>query len=149
MTCRHTNFLVDKSYSIYTNYISLMTTHIDMSWHLELNDMSTHKIPCHQELYISYNKTNSKMPSVKWRPFCLGLNEIVIPYGDIYLGRHWFRQWLAAWGQQTITWTNVDFSLVRFCGDVWFQSECRMYYMYSLLCVWKSHYCLNSQGPMS
>ena len=36
MTCRHTDFLVDKSYSIYTNNICLMTTHIDMSWHLEL-----------------------------------------------------------------------------------------------------------------
>ena len=33
-----------------------MTTHIDMSWHLELNDMSTHKIPCRQELsFLNFN----------------------------------------------------------------------------------------------
>ena len=30
--------------------------------------------------------------------------------------QHWLRWWLVAWRQQTITWTNVDFSLVRFCG---------------------------------
>ena len=42
-----------QSYSICTNYICLMTTHIQMSWHLELNYMLTHKIPCWQELYLS------------------------------------------------------------------------------------------------
>ena len=30
-----------------------MTTHIDMSWHLELNNLSTHKIPYRQELYLT------------------------------------------------------------------------------------------------
>ena len=34
-----------------------MTTDVDMSWHLELNDMSTHKFPCRQELYTEIIKT--------------------------------------------------------------------------------------------
>ena len=36
--------------------------------------------------------------------------------GDIDLGQHWLWQWLVAWWQQAIDWTNVDFPLVRFCG---------------------------------
>ena len=32
-------------------------------------------------------------------------------YGDIDLGQHWLR-----WRHQSVTWTNDDFSLVRFCG---------------------------------
>ena len=35
---------------------------------------------------------------------------------DRDLGQHWLRYWLAAWWHQAITWINVDFSLVRFCG---------------------------------
>ena len=34
----------------------------------------------------------------------------------IDLGQHWLRWWLVAWHLQAITWTDVDFSLVRFCG---------------------------------
>ena len=30
--------------------------------------------------------------------------------------QHWLRQWLVAWRHQAITWTNVDFSLVRLPG---------------------------------
>ena len=39
-----------------------------------------------------------------------------MPYGDIDLGQHWLRLWLVAWRQQAITWANVDFSSVKFCG---------------------------------
>ena len=35
-------------------------------------------------------------------------------YGDIYLDHHWLR--LLVWRHKTITWTNVYFSLVKFCG---------------------------------
>ena len=41
-----------------------------------------------------------------------GLNT---PYGDMNLGQHWSRYWLAAWRHQVITWTNVDIPL-RFSG---------------------------------
>ena len=30
------------------------------------------------------------------------------------LGRHWLRQWLVAWRHQAITWTNVDWSSVKY-----------------------------------
>ena len=33
--------------------------------------------------------------------------------GIIELGKHWLRQWLAAWWHQAITWTNVDFDMSR------------------------------------
>ena len=39
---------------------------------------------------------------------------LVMPYGDINLGRHWYRWWLVAWWHQAITWSNVDLSPVRF-----------------------------------
>ena len=35
---------------------------------------------------------------------------------DIDLGQDWLRKWLAVWRRQAITWTNVDFLSVRFCG---------------------------------
>ena len=40
----------------------------------------------------------------------------VTPYGDIGLGEHWLRWWLAAWRHQAITWTNVDLSSLGICG---------------------------------
>ena len=33
-----------------------------------------------------------------------------------YLGQTWLGQWLVAYWHQAITWTNVDFSPVRFLG---------------------------------
>ena len=33
---------------------------------------------------------------------------LVTLYGDIALSQHWFSQWLVSWGNQAITWTNVD-----------------------------------------
>ena len=32
-------------------------------------------------------------------------------HGDIDLGEHWLRQWLAAWWHQTITWTNFSLAI--------------------------------------
>ena len=37
---------------------------------------------------------------------------LVMPFGDLDLGQHWFRWWLVA----VITWTNVDLSSVRSSG---------------------------------
>ena len=36
--------------------------------------------------------------------------------GGIDLGQHWLRYWFVAWCHQAITWTNADFSWLRFCG---------------------------------
>ena len=38
---------------------------------------------------------------------------LVMLYGD--LDQYWLRWWLDAWWHQAITWTNADFSSVRFC----------------------------------
>ena len=46
---------------------------------------------------------------VNWLTHC----GLVTPYGDMYLDQHWLRQWLVAWQQQAITWTNVDLSSLR------------------------------------
>ena len=45
--------------------------------------------------------------------FLVSSISIVTPYGDIDLGQHWLRQWIVAWRNQAITWTNADLSLVR------------------------------------
>ena len=37
---------------------------------------------------------------------------LVTPYGNRDLDQHWLR-WLVAWWHQAITWTNVDWSLVK------------------------------------
>ena len=42
--------------------------------------------------------------------------DLVMPYGDIDLGQHWLRWWLGPVRHQSITWTNVDLSSVRFSG---------------------------------
>ena len=42
---------------------------------------------------------------------------LVTQYGDIDLGQLWRRWWLVAWRHQGITWTNVDFSVVRSSGN--------------------------------
>ena len=40
----------------------------------------------------------------------------MILYCDIDLGQHRLSYWLVAWQHQAITWTNIDLSLVKFCG---------------------------------
>ena len=47
---------------------------------------------------------------------CLTHCGLVTPYGDMELGEHRLRQWLAAWRHQAITWTKVDLSSVRSHG---------------------------------
>ena len=48
---------------------------------------------------FSFKKIHLKMSSGKWRPFCLGLNEL-IHWGQVThvwvnaLTHHWFRQWV-------------------------------------------------------
>ena len=42
--------------------------------------------------------------------------SLVTTYDDIDLGQHWSRNWLVAWRQQTITWTNVVLSLIAYWG---------------------------------
>ena len=74
MTCRHTDIHVNKSYSIYANYVCLMTTHVDMSWPLQLKNKLTHKLPCRQELY-SYR--------IQW------LRYHIIGISTIYLSNMW------------------------------------------------------------
>ena len=42
--------------------------------------------------------------------------SLVMPHRNINLVQHWLGQWLVTWCHQAITWTNVEFSLVKFCG---------------------------------
>ena len=61
----------------------------------------------HCQHAISWNGKHREWPSdTIWR-------GLVTPYVDTDLGQHWLRQWLVAWGHQTITWTNLDLSSVR------------------------------------
>ena len=41
---------------------------------------------------------------------------LVMPCHDANLCQHWFGQCFIAWWHQAITWTIVDFPLMRFCG---------------------------------
>ena len=41
---------------------------------------------------------------------------LVTPHIKVDLGQHCLGKWLGAWQHPAITWTNVDFALVRFCG---------------------------------
>ena len=51
----------------------------------------------------------------RWGIVLAGVCVSICP-GDIDMGQHWFRWWLGAIRHQAITWTNVDFPLVRFHG---------------------------------
>ena len=42
--------------------------------------------------------------------------DLMVPYGDIDLGQHWLRWWLASWWHQAITLTNADFLSIRSSG---------------------------------
>ena len=39
-----------------------------------------------------------------------------MPYGNIDLNQHWLRKWFVVWRHLSITWTKVDYSMVRYCG---------------------------------
>ena len=41
---------------------------------------------------------------------------LLTPHDNTDLAWYWLRLWLVAWHHQAITWTNVAFSLIRFCG---------------------------------
>ena len=70
-------------------------THVDISGHmLDNNQVYVHSV------YLLFSDD------------C----DLMTPYGDIDLGRHWLRQWLGAWRHQAITWTNVELSPKVFCG---------------------------------
>ena len=45
------------------------------------------------------------------------LHVVHTPYDDRDLGHHWLKQWLVAWQHQAITWTNVDFSSVKYYSN--------------------------------
>ena len=68
---------------------------------------------------FSIKKWNhSKIPSAKQRPFCSDSDMLThcglaMPCGGKDHGQHCFRQWLAAWPHQVITWTNVGWSSGR------------------------------------
>ena len=56
---------------------------------------------------FAFKNIRLKKSSAKWRPFCLGLNELThcsleMPYVDTDLGQHWIRYWLVAWQHQAI-----------------------------------------------
>ena len=56
---------------------------------------------------------------IGWIKYC-GLHGLthcglVRPQGDRYLGQHWLRWWLVS-SLPSHYWTNVGFSLLRFCG---------------------------------
>ena len=38
---------------------------------------------------------------------------LVMPYRGLELAQHWLRQWLIAWWQQAITWSDVDLPSAR------------------------------------
>ena len=69
-------------------------------------------------LTFSFKKMRLTVSSAKRRPFCVGLKVLtryglVTLYRDLDLSQHQFRLWLDAWRHPAITWTNVDFKLVR------------------------------------
>ena len=59
------------------------------------------------------------------------------PYSDITLGpsRHWLRQLLVTRRYQTITWTNVDISLVRFRDNHLRAFTNKIWGVYTLQCA--------------
>ena len=67
-------------------------------------------LPLNRQITI----TSTKDEIIHWHKYITpGLNELthcglVTPYGNIDLGQHWLRWWLAALLLQAKTWINVD-----------------------------------------
>ena len=71
-----------------------------------------------RKFQISTLEMSLKITNVISQQHLLGTNDLthwslVTPFDDIDLGQYWRRLWLVAWRHQSITWTNVDLSLVR------------------------------------
>ena len=92
------------------------------------------KAPCHWLLWGEFTSefpaqmaSNAKKISIWWRhhaeakacnSLSTGLTHygLVKPYGDIYLGQYWFREWLVVWWHQAITWAIDDWLSMRSSG---------------------------------
>ena len=58
-------------------------------------------------------------------------SALVTPCGESCLRQRWLIWWLAAWGHQALTWTDVDILLVRICGiHKWKISLLKIYHWY-------------------
>ena len=93
--------------------------HQPWHWLCKINS----SFPCQRKFFINYHFLRVKkwatvfyVPQNKLAHKGLTHCGLVTPYDDIYVGHHWHRQQLVALLHQAIIWTNVDLSLVRFCG---------------------------------
>ena len=71
---------------------------------------------------------------------CCSINSLLHSV-TVDLGQHWLRYCLVAWQHQAITWTNIDVSLVKFCGIYVSNSMSVHVYWIGNLCFF--------HGPMS
>ena len=67
---------------------------------------------------------------------------LVTSYDDIELGQHRIRKWFVTWWHQAITWTNVYFSSVRFCGS--HPRAISLWVPKLLFCIMFEHYTFKS-----
>ena len=70
------------------------------------------------------------------------------------VGQYWIRQWLFVWRHQAITWTSVDFSIMRFSGILIhvrriLQPVPKLLFCKITLKIIISNYCQISEGPRS
>ena len=55
--------------------------------------------------------------------------------GDKDMSQHWLWQWLVAWRQQAITWTNADYQ--QMCSLAFIHQQIQRKYWWNL--IWKMH----------
>ena len=69
-----------------------------------------------RNLWYNHNKRAQYKPVSTFYWICCTSTQwgLVMPYSVGDLCQHWFRQRLVAWRHQAITWTNVDWSLVKY-----------------------------------
>ena len=66
---------------------------------------------------LSSEKMHLKVSSAKWQPFCLSLN--MLTHCPLMMS-------CGAWWHQAITWTNVHFLLLKFCGPHLTWEQCHV-----------------------
>ena len=104
-------FLIEIILMYHKSYDIQLIADMFQKWTFSCHTCNGHFIFCRWLISLSYLQSRDRLIGVTRKVTHCGL---VTPYDDIQLGQHIWR--FEAWRHQPITWTNVDFSLVRCCG---------------------------------
>ena len=99
------NNTVTNLYHVFSSVVNL--------WHIhKINDYIWYQVHIRSQLDLKQGVSPILAPTFS----NIALFNLSGANATIYVGQHWFSQWLLAWWQQTITWIRFDYSSVTSGG---------------------------------